>query len=196
MNGAELKKAKRRVRREVLAARDALMPERREALAERATAAFLRLPEVASARIVMAFWSFGSELPMLPLIETLAGRGVIVALPRIIEGEMEPRSWQPGEPMAPTPFGALEPLQGRLVGAQEIDAVATPAVAFDRAGRRVGYGGGFYDRFFPRTRADALRAGIGFSLQLLNEDLPTGHFDARLDVVVTEEETLRCRRDP
>ena len=53
-----------------------------------------------------------------------------------------------------------------MVHPAEIDVVATPAVAFDRAGRRVGYGGGFYDRFFPRTRADALRVGVGFGVQL------------------------------
>jgi 5-formyltetrahydrofolate cyclo-ligase len=59
----------------------------------------------------------------------------------------------------------------------------------------VGYGGGFYDRFFPRTRGDALRAGVGFGIQLLGEALPGGPFDLRVDVVVTESETVRCRVD-
>jgi 5-formyltetrahydrofolate cyclo-ligase len=68
-------------------------------------------------------------------------------------------------------------------------------VAFDRSGRRVGYGGGFYDRFFPRTRPDAFRAGIGFGAQIVDGELPGGDFDQRLDAVVTESETVRCRRE-
>ena len=98
--------------------------------------------------------------------------------------------------MTETTFGAREPAAGEMVHPAEIDVVATPAVAFDRAGRRVGYGGGFYDRFFPRTRADALRVGVGFGVQLLDEPLPGGAFDLRVDVVVTESETVRCRVDP
>ena len=70
----------------------------------------------------------------------------------------------------------------------------TPGVAFDRSGRRVGYGGGFYDRFFPRTRPDTFRIGVGFDLQLIDGDLPGGHFDLGLDGVVTESGVVRFRR--
>jgi 5-formyltetrahydrofolate cyclo-ligase len=74
-----------------------------------------------------------------------------------------------------------------------VDVVATPAVAFDRTGRRVGYGGGYYDRFLLGTREDALIAGVGLGVQLLDEPLPEGGFDRRVDVIVTESETVRCR---
>lgn len=196
MSGAELKNAKRRVRRQVLAARDALAPELRDELARRVIARFVALPEMGAAGTVMAFWSFGSELSTAPLLAKLVAKGVTVALPRIVDGAMEARSWRPGDPMTQTSFGAMEPSQGGFLEPDAVDVIATPAAAFDRRGRRVGYGGGFYDLFFPRTRVDALRAGVGFSLQLLDEDLPAGHFDARVDVVVTEEETVRCRREP
>ncbi len=196
MNSTELKRAKRRVRNEVLAVRDAVPPQRRRAMAERVADRFMALPEVVEARIVMAFWSFGSELPTMPLIERLLGAGVGVALPRIDDGELQARTWAPGEPMTETTFGAREPAAGAMIDLEAIDVVATPAVAFDRTGRRVGYGGGFYDRFFPRTRGDALRAGVGLGVQLLDEALPGGPFDLRVDVVVTESETVRCRVDP
>ena len=58
----------------------------------------------------------------------------------------------------------------------------------------MGYGGGFYDRFLPLTRPDAARVGVGFDLQLIDRDLPSGHFDLRLDVIVTESEVLRFRQ--
>jgi 5-formyltetrahydrofolate cyclo-ligase len=195
MNSAELKRAKRRIRREVLARRDAVPPEEREARAEVATDRFLALPEMAGATTVLAFWSFGSELPTALLLARLEDRGTVVALPRIVDGELEVRSWVAGDPMTTASFGAFEPSGGRPIPPEAIDVVATPAVAFDRRGHRVGYGGGFYDRFLPKTRPDALRAGLGFGLQLVEAPLPAGHFDLRIDVVVTELEVVRCRAD-
>lgn len=196
MNSGELKRAKRRVRREVLARRDALTTEQRERLGALVTDRVLSLPEVDAARVVMAFWTFGSELPTMPLIEALVSRGVRVALPRVVAGDLEPRTWRPGEPTTTTTFGALEPADGTALDPAEVDVVVTPAVAFDRAGRRVGYGGGFYDRFFPRARADTFRVGAAFAVQLVEEELPAGHFDLRVHAVVTESETVRCPREP
>jgi 5-formyltetrahydrofolate cyclo-ligase len=152
------------------------------------------LPEVVRARTILAFWSFGSELSTAPLIEALDSRGVTVALPVIVEGALEARTYRPGEPTTVTRFGAREPAGGRRLDPQEIDAVITPGVAFDRGGRRVGYGGGFYDRFLPLTRSDAVRVGVCFAVQLLDEDLPAGAFDLPIDVIVTPAEVVRCAR--
>jgi len=196
LSSADLKRAKKAARREVLALRDAMSADERSLLGARATERFLALPEMATAHVVMAFSTFGSELPTMPLIERLVARGVTVALPRIVDGDLEPRTWKPGEPTTETSFGALEPEGGEVVEPDAIDVVVTPAVAFDRAGRRVGYGGGYYDRFFPFMRDDALRAGIGFGVQLLDRDLPEGAFDLRVDAVVTETETVRVPREP
>ena len=196
MTSAELKKAKRDVRRRILAQRDALTPARRHELAALVTERLLALPELETAATVMAFWSFGSEVATMPLIEALLARGCVVALPRIVDGELEPRTWLPGEPLTGTPFGAMEPEGGAVLGPEAIDVIVTPAVAFDRDGRRVGYGGGFYDRFFTRARSDAARVGVGFGLQLVDEQLPGAGFDLRVGVVVTDSETVRCRIDP
>ena len=95
-----------------------------------------------------------------------------------------------------TSFGAGEPVDGEVIDPSEIDVVVTPAVAFDRSGRRVGYGGGFYDRFLPKTRPDSTRVGIGFDVQLVDDDLPNGHFDLRVDAVVTDAEVVRIERQP
>ena len=195
LSSTELKRAKKAVRREVLALRDGMPADERSRLSSGATERFLALPEVTAAHVVMAFSTFGSELPTMPLIEHLVAHGITVALPRIVDGDLEPRSWQPGQPTTETSFGALEPEGGEVIAPEAIDVVVTPAVAFDRAGRRVGYGGGFYDRFFRRLRDDALRVGIGFGIQLLDRDLPEGAFDLRVDAVVTETETVRVPRE-
>jgi 5-formyltetrahydrofolate cyclo-ligase len=192
VNAQELKRAKRDVRRRVLAARDALEQSTRDAMGVAAAERFLSLPEVASARVVMAFSSFGSELSMDPLIERLCARGVLVGLPRVVGRELEVRSFRPGDPTTLTSFGAREPSAGDPIEPDSIDVIVTPAVAFDREGRRVGYGGGYYDRFFLRARPDARRVGIGAALQIVQEPLPAGHFDLRVHAIVTPEEIVRC----
>jgi 5-formyltetrahydrofolate cyclo-ligase len=192
MNSAELKRAKRAARARVLAMRDGAPAEERAAWSRAIAGRFLELQEVARARVVMAFWSFGSELDTAPLIHALHDRGVTVVLPKIEDGDLEARAFAPGDPVIETSFGAREPATGEPVDPGRIDVVATPGVAFDRRGHRVGYGGGFYDRFLLELRPDALRVGVCFSLQVADTDLPGGSFDLPVDVIVTESETIRC----
>jgi 5-formyltetrahydrofolate cyclo-ligase len=198
MTTGELKKAKRDVRCRVLALRDALSAQEREEFGRLAAERFLALPQVGRAGVAMAFWSFGSEIQTAPLLLSLLERGVEVALPRIQGPALEPRLWTPDLPTTPTSFGAREPQGGPdgapLVDPQQIDVVLVPAIAYDRRGRRVGYGGGFYDRFLPSTRHDALRVGIGFDLQLVEDDLPSGPFDAGVDLIVTTSQEVSCDR--
>jgi 5-formyltetrahydrofolate cyclo-ligase len=196
MNSARLKRAKRAVRHAVLAARDEMPPERRSALGARVTDRFLSLPEVGSATTVMLFWAFGSEVPTGPMIERLHGRGVRVALPRIEDGDLVPIGYAPGDPTTEVSFGAREPAGGESIAPATIDVVAVPGVAFDRRGRRVGYGGGYYDRFLAGLRtgsgiARPFTASPAFAVQVVDEDLPSGSFDLPVDAVVTEEETIR-----
>ena len=195
MTSDALKRAKREVRRRVLARRDAIDPEVRERAAARVTERVLALPEVAAATTVLAFSSFGSELPMLPLIGALVERGVRVGLPVITGTDIVARAWRPGDPTVETSFGALEPADGAPIEPSAIDVTLTPAVAVDRTGRRVGYGGGFYDRFLPQTRSDAVRVAVVLPVQLVDEDLPAGAFDLRVDAIVTPNEVIRCDRE-
>jgi len=192
MNASELKKAKREVRRAVLGAREALGEAERLARTPLIHDRFLDLPEVERAASVMAYWSFGTEVPTPQLLERLHTRGIRVALPRIrAPQELEAVDYEPGDPVRETSFGALEPTDGAAVDPGRLDVVLTPGVAFDLAGRRVGYGGGFYDRFLRSVRTGAPRVAIAFDLQLVDGDLPAGAFDLPVDVVVTETRVVR-----
>lgn len=195
MTSSDLKRAKRAIRNQVRAARDAMPADEREQVSRVIADRVSALEEVERAGTVMVFWSFGSEIDTAPLIDALHARGIRVALPRIVDGDLEPHAYAPGDPVTQTAFGAWEPSGGETLDPFVIDVVITPAVVFDRWGVRVGYGGGFYDRFLPLTRSDAVRVGVGFDLQLIDGNLPSGHFDVRLDAVVTESEVLRFRRD-
>jgi len=193
MNSAELKRAKRAIRGEVRAARDALAPDERARSSLLIRDRLLALPELEVARTVMLFWSFGSEVDTAPLLRSLVERAVRAALPRIVDGELEPRTYRPGDPLTETSFGACEPACGEVLDPPALDVIVTPGIAFDRAGRRVGYGGGYYDRFLGRTRSDSFRIGVAFEVQLVDGDLPGGHFDLPVHAIVTGSEVVRCR---
>jgi 5-formyltetrahydrofolate cyclo-ligase len=189
MNSGALKRAKRQVRQTVLEERDALSPGVRAAWGERIARRAVELPEVGDVRAVMLFSSFGSEVPTAPLIDRLRERGILVALPRIQAGELVPVAFTPGDPVRAASFGALEPIGPNVLEPASLDVVGIPGVAFDRFGGRVGYGGGYYDRFLRGL--PAFRLGIAFGLQVMEGPLPAGRFDLPVQAIVTEEETIR-----
>lgn len=186
-----LKQAKRALRRVVLERRDALPGDERRTKSARITERLLAMPEVGGATTALAFWSFGSEVETAGAIVALRERGVRVALPRIETGEMVAVAFEPGDAVAATTFGAMEPTAAGVVEPREVDLVVVPGVAFDRRGARVGYGGGFYDRFLSRTRAGVPAVAIAFALQLVPA-VPEGGIDRRVDAIVTEDEVIRC----
>ena len=190
MSTANLKRDKRRVRNAVRGERDAMPVDVREERAERVVERFLDLPEVQRASTVMLFSSFGSEVSTRSLIERLHARGVVVALPRIEGAALVPIRYAPGDPTTTTTFGAEEPVADARLDPPSIDVVGVPGVAFDRGGRRIGYGGGYYDRFLRGL--PAFTVGLVFGLQVVEDELPAGRFDLPVDAIVTEEETIRA----
>ena len=182
-----LKQAKRALRREILAERDALRADERSARSEAIADRFLDLPEAAGARTVLGFWSFGSEVDTAPLIARLRSQGTTVALPRIEGNEVVPVVATPGAAMTETSFGAMEPADGRVLEVAELDLVVVPGVAFDRSCDRVGYGGGFYDR----TLAESIRpATVGVAYSGQRAVFTPGPHDVALDVIFTERPEL------
>ena len=190
MTSANLKRDKRRVRNWVRGERDAVPLDVRAERAERVVERFLDLPEVQRASTVMLFSSFGSEVSTRSLIERLHARGVVVALPRIEGAALVPIRYAPGDPTTTTTFGAEEPVADARLDPPSIDVVGVPGVAFDRGGRRIGYGGGYYDRFLRGL--PAFTVGLVFGLQVVEDELPAGRFDLPVDAIVTEEETIRA----
>lgn len=187
-----LKQAKRALRRAILADRDALSGAERAARSEAIVDRLLGLDEAAGAERVLAFWSFGSEVDTAPLIDRLRSRGATVALPRVEDGDVVPVVWTPGSSVAATSFGSMEPADGRVLVARELDLIVVPGVAFDRSCHRVGYGGGFYDRLLASTPGGTNAVAIAFGVQVVDE-VPSGPFDRPVDAIVTEDEVFRCR---
>ena len=97
-----------------------------------------------------------------------------------------------GQPLVPGAFDIPVPQGDELLaGVTAADVVVTPAVAFDRAGRRLGRGRGYYDRAFRSVLAGALRVGVAYAFQIIDE-VPSDIRDERVDYVVTEAGCLEC----
>ena len=184
---------KAQLRREALARRDALPVEIRKAVAE-AIAARAFPVAVAPGVIVSGFMPLKSEINPLPLMRKLADAGARLALPVVI-GLGKPlimRSWQWGEPLVPGVWGIRQPPP--TAPELQPDVLLVPLLAFDRRGHRIGYGAGYYDLTIAQLRAKKPIAavGIAFAVQEV-ESLQRTAFDARLDLVLTENETIDLR---
>lgn len=136
---------------------------------------------------VSAYWPMGSELDPRPLIRRLSECGHPIGLP-VVVAKGRPlvfRAWRPGEVLEPAGFGTQVPCPRRPEIRPRV--LLVPMLAFDRAGYRLGYGGGFYDRTLAGLRAggDALAVGLAYAAQEVDA-LPHDGNDERLDWIVTE----------
>lgn len=125
-----------------------------------------------------------NEINTYPLIHWLFAQGKRIVVP-IVEGQnMLNAEIQPDFSTELKSFDIPEPIDYTLIDATEIDLVFTPLFVADKLGNRVGYGGGFYDRFFGTTRSDLVKVGLTY-FEMLNsiDDLHNG--DVSLDVMVS-----------
>ena len=176
-----------------MARRDALSPDEIRRKSAAVGSHLLELPEFQRARTVMLFVSFGSEIDTLPIIEQALRNGKRVAAPRV---DRLTRALIPclitdqANDLAPGAYGIREP-QGHClpVPIDEIDVVIVPAVVWGEDGYRVGYGGGYYDRFLARV-PHAVWIGLGFEMQV-ESDVPHESTDLKVDMLVTESQIRR-----
>ncbi|MBC7769808.1 MAG: 5-formyltetrahydrofolate cyclo-ligase [Phycisphaerales bacterium] len=147
--------------------------------------------ELAKLSPVAGYWPVGGEIDGRPLLAALAKAGRTVALPRMETraGPARFLAWRGNEPLSADAFGVPSPPPGKELNPL---LIFTPLLAFDRAGRRLGQGGGHYDRIISLYRAHgAIAVGLAYAEQEM-ELVPAGGHDALLDWVVTPNEAIRC----
>jgi len=141
--------------------------------------------------VVSGFWPFGPEMDVRPILYHLQAAGHPIALPVVVRRGLPLlfRAWHPGQPLVTGSFGVPRPDKDQPELTPRV--LIVPLLAFDRAGYRLGYGGGFYDRTLARLRAHgpALAVGVGFSAQEV-PSVPRDASDERLDWMVTEREAF------
>ncbi|MEA1867428.1 MAG: 5-formyltetrahydrofolate cyclo-ligase [Thermodesulfobacteriota bacterium] len=185
-------------RSKIISKRDRLSSSTLSYLSKKITDSFRKLEEYKNSRIPLIYVSFRSEVDTHQLIRESLNSGLEVAIPKtdVTNRRLEIyllKDWEKG--LRPGAYGILEPdvKVVPLIRPSQIDMVVVPGSVFDRQCGRYGYGGGYYDRFLSIEAPQAFRIGLAFSLQVLPEIHLKTH-DQRMDIIVTENEILRCNR--
>lgn len=184
------------LRKSTLAARDRLsFLDRRDkscAIYQR----LLLLEVIAASETLFVYVDFRSEVETRPLIAELLrqGKRVVVPVTLVKEKRLLPVSIQDLEKdlvlgYCSIPEPRVELRKACVVDGSEIDTILVPGSVFDERGGRLGYGGGYYDRFMAHEAPDARRIGLAFELQVVDR-LSLQPHDQLLDLIVTEKRII------
>lgn len=177
----------------------ALLKQRRAALdrtvreqgSERIAARLFDLACLRSARRVFCYISFASEVDTHAVLRRLLGEGRQVVVPKILDREtMVAQPLGAWEDLTPGPLGILAPPDGP-VWTEGVDVAITPGLGFTTRGDRIGFGAGYYDRWFAQHPVGC-RVALAYECQLV-DDLPSEPTDQRVDYVVTEDRLIETR---
>jgi 5-formyltetrahydrofolate cyclo-ligase len=179
----ELKSSIRQILRQ---RKDSMTPEER--LEKSREVCCHLLEQITDGETVMVYTSKEKEVNTADLITTLLERGNPVVVPIIVKEDitlrlsfLKDRSF-----LVPSTFGVPEPIGSEIPATgDDVDTIILPMLGFDRTGRRIGYGAGYYDRFLAKNRK-LRKIGIAFSCQEY-ENLPVDENDVPMDCIITEE---------
>ncbi|MFN3561718.1 MAG: 5-formyltetrahydrofolate cyclo-ligase [Chloroherpetonaceae bacterium] len=179
---------KKRLRKTMKALRSALPKEDWQERSARIVQNLKALEKFQSAKVIHAFISDEKrqEANLIPLLEWIISTPKKLLVPVIERNDLISVELASLNDLTPHTFGVLEPTE-RVPSLleQEIDLVLVPLLAVDKRGNRLGYGKGYYDRFFKRLSPSTFKLGVAFEFQVLDE-VPTTESDVRLDAVMTE----------
>jgi len=172
--------------------RDSLGSGELQALSEVITKQILSLDEFKKADIILSFVSCRSEVITEQILETALKLGKQVGVPRVEGNEMFFYGIDSLDELEPGYFGILEPvLKNKTALIPQNSFMLVPGLAFDVKLNRIGYGKGFYDRYFEKYKEQSfIKCGVAFELQLC-EKIETDPNDRPLDMLVTERRVIR-----
>ena len=178
------------LRRAAIAAREALAPAEQARLSALLEGHLEREFARRAPGLVAFCWPIRNEFDARPLVGRLLAQGWRACMPVVeaVAAPMRFRPWTPDTAMARDPFGIPVPASGAQ--AEAPDLVLLPLVAFDAAGYRLGYGGGYFDRTLAALLPRPTTCGVGFELARTASIRPQPH-DVPLDAIATEAGLLR-----
>jgi 5-formyltetrahydrofolate cyclo-ligase len=181
------KALKAKLRSERLAARDAISGEDRIEKALMMAETGGSLIDLLPGQEVSGFFPIRSEVDVRPLMQKLKERGAKLCMPVVVDKHtIVFRELLAGAPVVSTGFGTFGP--GEDARPVDPDIMLVPLAAFDRAGHRIGYGAGFYDRAISRLHEKGLRPrliGVAFDCQEV-DIIPAEDHDVAVDAILTE----------
>lgn len=137
---------------------------------------------------IMSYLDFKNEVKTDRINDWIKSNSKKLYLPRVIDKENMIIIEDNGE-FSLSPFGNREPIGSEYEG--NIDLIIVPGVAFDKFGNRIGFGRGYYDRFFNKY-PNAKRVAIAFEIQIV-EEIETDIYDKKIDILITEKNIYKFR---
>ncbi len=137
-----------------------------------------------SGRVLGGYYPYNYEIDILQILEKFEQKKFIITLPKIKKNsQMDFFQWSKNDPLSINKFGIPEPIS-KVV--KYPDVLLVPLLAFDKNFNRIGYGGGFYDRYIKkmRKRKKVLTIGFAYSFQKFKK-VPTNNYDIKLDFIIT-----------
>jgi len=195
-----MSKSNQELRKIILAHRDTLTLAEQTEKSEQIVGSLADLPEVQQASILFVYVNFRSEVQTVPFIKHClsAGKTVTVPVTCVAEKKLQTiqltdveKDLQPGYCGIPEPITILQ--QTMESDPASIDMVILPGSVFDRQGGRLGYGGGYYDRFLVDAAPGAVRVAVAYESQLVDTIELQPH-DQLMDWIITENNIYSCKR--
>lgn len=191
------------IRNTLRARRAALSPTERIAAAQALVTQVERIPEFMTDARIAGYWAIAGELPLAALMSGVQARGQTWHLPIVDDdGLLRFAPWRTGAALAANRFGIPEPVctLEQSCAPDDLDVVLVPLLGFDRAGWRLGFGGGYYDRSFAFLRerqgpGKPVLVGIGYAVQEV-DPIDAQPWDVRMDYIATERELIDLTPTP
>ena len=137
-------------------------------------------------KIIGGYYPYNYEIDILEILKLLEKKNYKISLPKIKKkNQMNFFEWSFDDPLSINKYGIPEPISKKII---HPDVLIIPLVAFDNELNRLGYGGGYYDRYIAKSfkKKRIIKIGIAYSFQKLNK-IPINKYDIRLDYIITEE---------
>ncbi len=138
-------------------------------------------------KTIGGYYPYNTEIDAIKILEKFEKQNYQISLPKIKKNyEMDFYDWSSKEPLTINKYGIPEPTSNKIIYP---NILLVPLVAFDKSLNRIGYGGGFYDRYLKKLkkRKKIIKIGLAYSFQKVRE-VPTNKHDIKLDFIVTEKE--------
>lgn len=188
---------KKILRRNILSKRAALGKDGNISLSKKIINKLIDTEYYKNANTIMCYISFGSEINTHEFIRNCIKDGKRIVVPVTFH---EPREMKPSQILSfdelePGYFNILTPKKEfiRYIDPKEIDLIIVPGAVFDRKGYRIGFGGGYYDRFLADKINDkSTKISVAFHLQIIDQ-VPKEEHDVPVDIIITEKEIINCK---
>lgn len=156
-------------------------------------AQLFELDEFKKSQVLMCYVTYKNEVPTERIITHALNLKKKIAVPVVLTNKKQLKAslvYDLNE-LKPGAYSILEPSKRKIISPSQLELVIVPGTVFDRRGFRIGYGGGYYDRFLANLNPEITTVGLAFELQLV-ERIPQHSHDVALKKIVTEKRVIEC----